>query len=186
MSATISTCSSVTPVGNRVRRRVGERHPHELGLRAVDQVAEDPTATTDAQPVVTFAAEPARAARRDARHEHAVAGLHVLHAGADRFDRADRFVAEDAPVGDLGNVTLEDVQIGAADRDGVDANNGIGIGARSSGRRRLPTPSGRDRGTRVPSSTSPWFEWSTAAAERRAFIVRRTPPRPLGPSVTPG
>ena len=97
--------------GDRIRGVVGERHPHELGLRAVDEVAEDPATAADALPVAGFAAEAARAARRDARHEHAIARLHVLHRSADGFDRADGLVAEDAPEGYFGHVPLQDVQV---------------------------------------------------------------------------
>ena len=43
------------------------------------------------------------------------------------LDGADRLVAEDAAVGDRGDVALEDVQVGAADRDGVDPHDGVGV-----------------------------------------------------------
>jgi hypothetical protein len=57
----------------------------------------------------------------------------VLDAGADLLDGADRLVAEDAPVGDGGDVALEDVQVGAADGDGVDAHDGVGVVRSGSG-----------------------------------------------------
>ena len=44
-----------------------------------------------------------------------------------RLDGADRFVAEDAPVGHRGDVTLQDVQVGSADGDGVDADDRVGV-----------------------------------------------------------
>ena len=50
--------------GHRVGRRVGERDAHVLGLRAVDLVAEDPAAATEALAVAALPAEAARAARR--------------------------------------------------------------------------------------------------------------------------
>ena len=119
-------------VGGAVRHRVGggvgERHPDVLGLGAVDLVAEDPAAAAEALPVAALAAEPARAARGDAGDEHAVADLDRLHAGADRLDGPDRFVAEDPPVGHGRNVALEDVQIRAADRRGVDAHDRVRVG----------------------------------------------------------
>ena len=86
-------------VGSEVGGGVGERHPDLLGLRAVDQVAEDPAAAAEALAVAALPAEAAGAAGGDAGHEHAVADLAVLHAGADRLDGADRLVAEDAAVG---------------------------------------------------------------------------------------
>ena len=50
-----------------------------------------------------------------------------LDAGADRLDGADGLVAEDPAVGDGRDVALEDVQVGAADRHGVDAHDGVGV-----------------------------------------------------------
>jgi hypothetical protein len=43
------------------------------------------------------------------------------------LDRADRLVPEDAAAGDLRCVAVEDVQVAAADGDGVDAHGRIGI-----------------------------------------------------------
>ena len=45
--------------GSGIGRRVGERHAHVLGLRAVDLVAEDPPAAAEALPVLRLAAVPA-------------------------------------------------------------------------------------------------------------------------------
>src|ERR1019366_7813088 len=94
-----------------------------LGLSAVDQVAENPASPAQALPVAGFAAVPAGTTRGDARHQHLVAGLDVLHPGTDRLDSPDRFVAEDAPVGDDRDVTLEDVQVGSANGDRVHTHN---------------------------------------------------------------
>ena len=113
--------------GHRVGRGVGERDPHVLGLGAVDRVAEDPAAAAEALAVAALPAEAAGAAGGDARDEHPVADLDVLHAGADRLDGADGLVAEDAPVGHGRDVALQDVQVGAADRDGVDPHDGVGV-----------------------------------------------------------
>ena len=100
---------------------------HVLGLGAVDLVAEDPPAATQALAVPSLAAEAACAARGDARDEHPVADLDRLDTGADGLDRPYRLVAEDPSVGHRGNVTLEDVEIGAADGDGVDADDRVGV-----------------------------------------------------------
>jgi hypothetical protein len=96
-------------------------------LGPVDLVAQDPAAPAEALAVASLAAVPARTTSGDARHQHLVAGPHVLHAGADFLDRADRFVAEDAAVGHGWDVALEDVQIGAADRHGIHPHDGIGV-----------------------------------------------------------
>src|SRR5205085_1565774 len=62
---------------------VGERDADVLGLGAVDGVAEDPAAAADALAVAGLAAEPAPSARAHAGHQHPIADLHVLDAGAD-------------------------------------------------------------------------------------------------------
>ena len=53
--------------------------------------------------------------------------LTCLDAGTDRLDRADGLVAEDPTVGHRRDVAFEDVQVGAADRDGVDADDRVGV-----------------------------------------------------------
>src|SRR5690606_36550377 len=73
----------------RVGGEVGERYTHLLGLRAVDLVAEDPTAASKALAGVTLAAVAAGAARADARHQHAVAHLHAAYSCPDLRDGAD-------------------------------------------------------------------------------------------------
>ena len=94
MSARNSTCSSVRLVGDLVDGVVGERHARVLGLQPVDQVTEDPPATTEALPVAAFLAEATAPAGADARHEHAVARSDRGHAGSDLLDGADGLVAE--------------------------------------------------------------------------------------------
>ena len=59
--------------GDLVHGGVGERHPGILGLQPVDEVTEDPAATTAAEAVVALAAEAAAATRRDARDKHLLA-----------------------------------------------------------------------------------------------------------------
>ena len=105
--------------------RVGERHAGVLGLEPVDQVAEDPAASARAEPVVALSAEAAAPARGDAGDEHAVA----LRERRDRValgdDGADGLVAEDRARRDLGDVPLEDVQVGTADGRGIDADHDV-------------------------------------------------------------
>ena len=105
---------------------VGERDARELGLDAVDGVAEDPAATADAEAVVAFLAEAAASARGDARDEYAVAFRQCGYRGPGLDDEADRLVAEDRARSHLGHVALEDVQIGAADRRARDLDDRVG------------------------------------------------------------
>jgi len=79
------------------------------------------------RPMAPLPAEPAHAARADAGDQHAVADLHHLHARTDCVHRADRLVTEDASWRDGRHVTFEDVQVGAADRGGVDAHDGVSV-----------------------------------------------------------
>jgi hypothetical protein len=104
---------------------VREGNPGELGLEAVDQMAEDPAATTGAEAVARLLAEPAAPARRDAGDQHAVAGKERRNGVADLDHGSDGFVAEDPARLDLRNVALEDVQVGSADRRGVDADDRV-------------------------------------------------------------
>ena len=131
---------------------VGERHACELGLEAVDHVAEDPAAATGAEAVVALLAEAAAPARADARDEHAVADGDRRDGRADLDDGADRLVAENRSRLHLGHVALEDVQVGAADRRRVDPDDRVG---RLDDRRvgdGLPCSARRGRGRRVLSS----------------------------------
>jgi hypothetical protein len=96
-----------------------------LGLRAVDEVAEDPATSTKALPVAANSAVPAPPARGDARHQHPVAGRDRADRSPDLFDSAYGLVAEDAPVGNLRHVALEDVQVGAADGHRVDPDDRV-------------------------------------------------------------
>src|SRR5262249_59444402 len=59
-------------VGNVEHGFVRVQHADELGLGAVDLVAEDPAAALQALPVPSVTAELARSARADARDEHPV------------------------------------------------------------------------------------------------------------------
>jgi hypothetical protein len=68
----------------------------------------------------------AAAALGDGRDQHPVADAESLHRLADLGDRADRFVPQDAAVGHRRDVTLQDVQVGTADRRGVDPDHDVG------------------------------------------------------------
>ena len=126
MSARNRTCSSLSSLRDLVDGVVGERHARVLGLQAVDQVPEDPAAAAEALTVAALLAVAAAPARAHARHQHAVAWRDRADAGADLQHGADRLVAEDRPGRRLGHVALEDVQVGAADRRGVDPHDRIG------------------------------------------------------------
>jgi len=112
-------------VGHLVDRGVRERHPRELGLEPVDQMAEDPAAASRAEPVVAFLAEAAASARGDAGDQHAVSGLERRHRVADLDDRANPLVAEDRAGLHLGDVALEDMEVGPADRRRVDPDDRV-------------------------------------------------------------
>src|SRR5262245_42703218 len=88
-------------------------------------MAEDPAAAARAQAVVALAAEAAPAARRDARHEHAVAFLQGRDGRPRLDDRADSLVAEHRARPHLGHIALEDVQVRPADRRAVDADDRV-------------------------------------------------------------
>ena len=110
-------------IGDLVDGVVGERDARVLGLEAVDQVAEDPAATAEALSVAALLAEAAAPAGGHAGEQDPVAGGHRGDGRADLLDGADGLVAEDRAGRGLGHVALEDVQVGAADRGGVDAHD---------------------------------------------------------------
>jgi hypothetical protein len=56
-----------------------------------------------------------------------ITGPQVLDVAPGLDHGADRLVAENAAGGGLGNVALEDVQVGTADRDRVDADDGVPV-----------------------------------------------------------
>src|SRR6185369_16380737 len=113
---------------DRVQRGVGVGDADRFGLGAVDQVAEDPADAADRLAVRGHAALAvlALAALGDGGDEHAVTDAESLDGVADLGDRAYGLVAEDAAVGDGGHVTVQDVQVGAADRGGVDSDHDVG------------------------------------------------------------
>ena len=105
---------------------IGERHPRELSLQAIDQMAKDPSPAAQALPVAAFPAEAAPTAGAHAGHQHAVAWRDRAHPGADLHDCADGLVAEHRAGDRLGDVAFEYVQIGAADRRGIDPHDRVG------------------------------------------------------------
>jgi hypothetical protein len=125
-------------IGSEVRGGVGEGHSHVLGLGAVDPVAEDPSSAAEALAIHAFPAVAARPARRDAGHQHSISDLAGLDARTDRFDCADRLMAENSPGGDRRDIALQDVEVGSADRDCVDTNNGVRVGDNARLRHLLP------------------------------------------------
>ena len=112
-------------VRHLVDGRVCERHARVLGLKAVDQVAEDPATSARAESVTSLLAEAAAPARRDARDEDTVALHERRDRAADGDDGTDRLVAEDRPRLHLGHIALEDVQIGPADGGRVDPDDRV-------------------------------------------------------------
>lgn len=102
------------------------RHAHVLGLGAVDQVTEDPASASPAMAVHGLATIGAAAAGGDAGDQDPVPRPYGAHVGAGLHHLADRLVPEHRAGTHLGYVALEDVQVGAADGDGVDAHDHVG------------------------------------------------------------
>lgn len=112
-------------LGQHVRRGVGEGHAGVLGLDAVDPVAQDPASAAQALAVLGFPAEAAAAAGADAGDQYPVAGTHRGDGRSDLVHGTDGFVPEDPARLDGRHVTLQDVQIGAADGDRVDPHDRV-------------------------------------------------------------
>ena len=162
-------------------------------------MAEDPAASAGAEAVARLLAEAAAAARRDARDEHAVALSERRDGVADLDDGSDGLVAEDPSRLDLGDVALEDVQVGPADRRGVDADDrvrrasivGSGMVSQLAGLargRREPSwlllsparrcPAGGSCGGRDPDRAARGRSESLAGARRAAGWCRSRPRAP--------
>jgi hypothetical protein len=91
-------------------------------------VTEDPADATDRLAVrrhslLAVAAPPAAG---DGRYENAVADGEAGDRGADLRHGADRLVSEDPTGVHGGDVPVQDVQVGPADRGGVDADDDVG------------------------------------------------------------
>ncbi len=105
--------------------QIGVGHADVFGLRAVDQVAEDPASAAAALPVRRLAAEAAAAARRDARDEDTVAGADRAYVAARFDDLTDGLVTEHGAGAYLREIPLENVQVRPADGDGVDTDDRV-------------------------------------------------------------
>src|SRR6185437_3830296 len=114
-------------LGNPERGVVRVRDPDELGLGAVDLVAEDPAAELGALPVARLTAVPAAPAPADAGNQDTIARAQAAHAVAGLPDGPDGLVAQDPARLDRGHVALEDVQIGPADGGRVDLNDDVAV-----------------------------------------------------------
>src|SRR5581483_12051058 len=97
-----------------------------LCLDAVGRVSEDPAAAAAAEAVAGLLAEAAAPAGADTRDKHALAFEQRGDCRAGGDDHADSLVAEDRARRHLGDVALEDVQVGAADRRAADADDRVG------------------------------------------------------------
>jgi hypothetical protein len=112
-------------LGKLVQRSLRERRADVLGLRSVDEVAEDPATAAEALTVTADAAVAATPAGGDARYEHAIARLDRLDGRTDLLDDADRLVPEDSAVRRFGHIALEDVQVGTTDGHRLDADDRV-------------------------------------------------------------
>src|SRR5690606_12604118 len=111
--------------GNFVQAVVGVGDAHILGLRAVDQVAENPAAIF-AMRVHLLLAVFALAARGHAGNQNTIALLEIADPFSDFFDHADPFMPQDATGRHRRNVALQNMQVGPADGGACDADDGIG------------------------------------------------------------
>ena len=89
-------------------------------------MAEDPTSASEALPVAALSTIAAPPAGADTGDEDPVTRGDVGHRRADRLDGADGLVTEYPSFGHLGNVPLQDVEVGATDGRAVDPHDGIG------------------------------------------------------------
>jgi len=160
-------------VGKLVERRLRERDANELGLGAVDQVPEDPTAAAPALSVAAGPAVAAPAAGRDARDENPGANGEVPHPRTDLDNRADRLMAEDASLLDLRHIAFENMEVCSADGDGIDPDDRIVWILEVGQRHRFPrTLSGPPVYERLHHGCSPclirrpiWFGWSAVGRD---------------------
>src|SRR6185312_13707896 len=109
-----------------------------LGLRAVDEMSEDPTATGETLAETTLTTESATPAGADARDKNPIAGNQCGDCGAHRLDGADGLMPENPAVGDLGHVALQYVEVRTADGRAVDPHQGVGVVADLRGRDIVP------------------------------------------------
>ena len=117
--------------GDLVHRVLGEGDPNVFGLGPIDHVAEDPPDPGHALRVETVAVEAlttvrAFPTRTDARDDDPVADGQLGDSFAHLGDHADPLVAQDAADFHLGDVTLENVEVGAADGRGDHLHDHVG------------------------------------------------------------
>jgi len=62
----------------------------------------------------------------DTGNNYPIADLEVLHCTANFSDGADTFVAQNAALGDGGDIAFENMEIGATNSGGVDLDDDIG------------------------------------------------------------
>ena len=105
----------VCAVGNRIEACVRVGNANELGLRAVDLVAENPAAG-GAMRIHELSAIVAFAAGADAGDQDPVSRFERGDGRADLLDDADALVAENAAGLTGRDVAFEDVKVGAANR----------------------------------------------------------------------
>src|SRR6202034_4095039 len=105
----------VRSFGNRIEAGVRVRDAHELGLRAVDTVAENP-APGRAVRVHELAAVDAFAASADAGDQHPICRLECRDGWPYLVDDAYTLMPQYAARLTTRDVALEDMQVGAADR----------------------------------------------------------------------
>jgi hypothetical protein len=114
----------VTTRRESVETSVGVRDADVLGLSSVKSVAQNPAAVA-AMGVHAASAEIALQTGSDARDDDPVSDMKFSDTGSDLLDYSDPFVAENAALGDGREISLEDMEIGAANCGGGDPNDGI-------------------------------------------------------------
>src|SRR5678816_2518844 len=91
---------------------------------SIDRVPQDPS-TGPAMGRHAPSAEIANPAGGDAGDEHEISWLKGTDVRADCLDHAKALVSENAARDDAGHVTLQDMEVGAANRRGRDSNDGV-------------------------------------------------------------
>ena len=115
----------VRACGNVIETGIGEGNADKFCLGAVNLVAENPAAI-DAMRIHAAAAIVAFSARRDARHDYAIADVKCGDCPADLIDYADALMTQDAAGRASRHVAFKNVQVGAADGRLDYFDNGIG------------------------------------------------------------
>ena len=128
-----------------------------------------------APPRVAAAARRARAARRPPRDDHAVAGRHRRHLGADLLDDAGALVTEEDREGHPPAVRLDDVNVRVAETARLDAHLHLArpgsveddlLDGRRSARLGVDDAARHDTARRSCSSSGTSGSWNTSTAAR--------------------